>query len=77
MDFYAKDLGKAINGLIHIPEVVIEHLWYDGCKKPPDENLKENYAKDNIEAAKQVFEEWKSFEKPIALQKIKEIRDHE
>lgn len=71
LDFYTKDLGLAINGLVFVPEVVIEHLWYGGCTKPMDDNIKEKYDESSMKQAATAFENWKNNDKQTAINKIK------
>jgi len=77
MDFYTKNLGLAINGLVFVPEVRIEHLWYGGCSKPMDDNLKEKYAGGAFNEGEQIFNAWAKEEKQIAIDKINKAKELE
>ena len=77
LDYYTKSLGLAVNGLIHVPSVFIEHLWSGGCKKEPDQNIKEKYNPECLAKAQKQFDEWERTEKAIAVQKIQEAQKKE
>lgn len=74
MDFFTKNLGLAINGLVFVPEVMIEHLWYGGCGKPMDDNLKEKYANNSFDEGVQIYEKWKKEEMQETIDKINNAR---
>jgi hypothetical protein len=77
LDFYTKDLSLAINALTFVPEVIIEHLWYGGCNKPMDDNIKEKYDDDTMARAHKAFDHWKRLDKDTAIRKINEARSKE
>lgn len=77
LDYYTKTLGKAVGGLVFVPEVIIEHLWYGGCDKPMDQNIKDKYNTEQIAMADAAFAEWKSKEMQTAIDKIKKVQEWE
>jgi hypothetical protein len=77
LDFYTKDLALAIDSLTFVPEVVIEHLWYGGCNKPMDDNIKEKYNPEAMKQADEAFEHWKKTGKQIAIEAINAARAKE
>ena len=77
MDFYTKNLGLAINGLVFVPEVRIEHLWYGGCNKPMDDNLKEKYAAKQFDEGETIFKKWVQEERQTAIDKINKEKELE
>lgn len=73
-DLYMKDIAKAINALTHVPEVLIEHLWYAGCGKNPDINIQEGYSSKSQQHGLQVYNEWIKTERTQLIKKLLEIR---
>lgn len=76
-DYYAKDLGLSINGLVFVPEVVIQHLWYAGCGKEPDENIKEKYSDEAYHRAATALKNWQETDKKAAIARIQKARIEE
>lgn len=77
MDYYTKDLASAINGLVFVPEVVIEHLWYGNCGREEDENIKERYTKASLELGEKNYRDWVAKEKMSSIARINEAREKE
>ena len=77
MDFYAKDLGKSLKALTLVDGVIIQHGWWDGCGRPKDQNLTENYSQESMDYAHKAYQDWVKNERSEALRKINEIRKKE
>jgi hypothetical protein len=77
LDYYTKGLGLAIDGLVFVPDVFIEHLWYGGCGKPMDLNIREKYNNASVDRAERQFYEWERTEKMIAVGKINKAKKDE
>lgn len=79
IDFYTKDLAKEINGLVHVPEVFIEHLYWGGCGKKEliDDNIKEAYSAEAYGEAHHAFVKWKMNDKANDVQKIRKAQHEE
>lgn len=77
LDYYTKQLGLAVNGLVHVPEVFIEHLWSGGCKKEPDQNIREKYNAEALAFAQAQYDHWLENYSREAIKKILEAKSKE
>ena len=77
IDFFTKDLAKSIRGLVFVPEVSIEHLYWGGCKKKQDDNIKEAYSGKAYSEAFAAYRKWIKEDKGTAVKKITEARENE
>lgn len=70
-DYYTKDISQSLNALNFVPEVVIEHLWWPGCGKEPDENIKEGYSIEAQNYGCDVYNKWVKEDRDNAIKRVK------
>lgn len=70
-DFYLKNISKAVNGLVYVPDVHIEHLWWSGCGKPADQNIQEGYSGNNQTHGVNTYNNWVARDRAAAISKFK------